>query len=194
MIPDLEPNQEPRQIEGKLELNVKRKLAEIEPSLDWGKDRKVFEMINEDFLEYLSWKMIDSFEDAELGFWVSLWLSAYRKRVKLILNKEESKRFEEIGKYSEKKTPIDLEPSEREDLENLAKLTFLRKGELCGIGILAKDMVKRLQFKCSDLKAKNRTELILAFALKLTEYCRSLASTSGVLIFIKVDKAYYLEE
>jgi hypothetical protein len=189
---DLDIIRNPIFTEGKIESDLKRKLAEIEPSLDRWKDEKVFDMITEDFLAYLNWKRIENFEEAELGFWVSLWLSNYRKRVKLILNKEEAKRLEE--KHSQKKTPINLDSSEREDLENLAKFTFLNKGQLCGLGILARDTVKRLQFQCSDLKAKNRIELVLAFALELTNYCRGLASSSGVLIFIRVDKGYYLGE
>jgi hypothetical protein len=177
--------------------DVRKKLWEIEPSLNLIKDQKIFEMISEDFSAYLrlkSWKRIESFEDSELRIWVSLWLSDYRKRVKLILSKEDSKRFEEIGKHLQKKTPIYLDPFEIEDLENLAKFTLLRRGQLCGLGILAKELIRRLQFECSDLKAKDRTELILVLALKLISYCRSLATSSGVLIFIRVDKAYYLEE
>jgi hypothetical protein len=113
-------------IEGKLESDLKRKLAEIEPSLNRTRDSKIFEMITEDFLAYLNWKQIENFEETELGFWVSLWLSDYRKRVKLIFNKEDCKRFEK----PQKKTPIELDPTEKEELEDLAKLTLLRKGQL----------------------------------------------------------------
>jgi len=174
-------------------------LAKVEPSLQRLQDGKVFQIAYQDFKDYLLYKNIDlsKVESEEIEVWARLWLCKWRQRTKLIFNEADQKRLMPQEKPEATKEFPTLTPEETEGLLELAKFTFLNKGELCGIEIISKERVKvatKEYFesrKIQTLEEKDRILVLNEISLRLTRDCGMLSKCASPLIFVRIEKSYY---
>lgn len=179
--------------------DIKEFLAKAEPSLQRIQDGKVFQIVFQDFKDYLLCKNIDlsKVESEEVEVWAKMWLCKWRYRTKLIFNEADQKRLMSQECKSEVKDITTLTPEETEGLLELAKFTLLNIGELSGIEIIAKERVRvatKEYFEnrtIQTLEEKDRVLALNEISIRLTKDCRMVSKATIPLILIKVDKSYY---
>jgi hypothetical protein len=119
-----------------------------------------------------------------------MWLKKWGERVKLLIGKENSKKWNNVTKILNNAEPIWAKLSNRHQMEDVVILTLIRNGEICGTSILAENLLK---MELGDEKKKYRTEQaqILNVVNNALRKARDLTQSKGPLIFVKVDKGYY---
>ena len=182
------------------------KIKKIDPTIDpLGSDKKMLQLVGKDFVNYMKFKdasvsnecfeeRFDKFSNEEkkeldmfLTVWTSMCMTKQQERVKLLIGKQDNK-----GELSN--TLTEVEPQwqnlkHKQELLNLVGFILVNDGEICSSEMLAEHILK------SEL-AKNKINFsdkmqALTFLNKAINRAHEIAKTTGPLIFVEINKAYY---
>jgi hypothetical protein len=196
-----------------IEILLSEKLKDKNPMLNvLGSDRKVLQIACQDLTNYLKvhWDLVgkeanecEVVEKLEKFFnespnelseflevWTGIWLRKWKERVKLLIGNENSKRWNRVTKILNNAEPVWGSLSNRQEMEDLVASTLIKNGEICGTSILAENLLK-MELGEEKEEYANDEEQILNVVNNTLRKARELTQSSGPLIFVKVDKAYY---
>lgn len=196
-----------------IEILLSEKLKDKNPMLNvLGSDRKVLQIACQDLTNYLKvhWDLVgkeanecEVVEKLEKFFngspnelseflevWTGIWLRKWKERVKLLIGNENSKRWNRVTKILNNAEPMWGSLSNRQEMEDLVASTLIKNGEICGTSILAENLLKMELGEEKKEYAKDE-EQVLNVVNNTLRKARELTQSSGPLIFVKVDKAYY---
>lgn len=196
-----------------IEVLLSEKLKSKNPLLDiFGSDRKVLQIASQDLTNYLKvhWdligkeanecELVDKLEEFHnedpneleefINLWTGMWLKKWKERVKLLIGKEKTKRWNKITKILKKADPTWRKLPNRKEMQEVIVLKLVRNGEICGTSILAENLLKMEvgRNKGNYLKEEERTLNVVNNTLRKA---KELTRSKGPLIFVKVDKGYY---
>lgn len=181
----------------KLLLNA---LDERCPEADFrGADKKVFEFLSQDVVNWLKfhWRLFgeesnvmaaekieevlstDEFREV-INTFVGMWLGRWNWRAKLVLNDKDVPKLKGTPQVTNWVTP-----EQKRDLIEAITNELIVHGEIAGTTVLAGEILLRAQAQMGE---KHDVFALLSVSLRLT---RAMASQTGPLIFVKVDKHYY---
>lgn len=196
-----------------IELLLSEKLKDKNPLLDvLGSDRKVLQIACQDLTNYLKvhWELVGkeanecelverlekfynenaSELDEFLRIWTGIWLEKWKERVKLLIGKENSKKWNKATKTLNNAEPIWKNLSNRKEMEDVVTSTLIKNAEICGTSILAENLLKmELGEKTNEYSSEAKQ--VLTLLNNTLRKARELARSKGPLIFVKIDKAYY---
>jgi len=191
---------------------IRKRLEELHSNFNYlHTEHRMYKVAIEDFINYLSVKWRLSIEDVRYKFeleledrgldlkeevdaWINLWLTSWKKRVKLVFTDEEFNRYSKTvtqlirkDKTQRKYRNISLQRIKQFKWATIECL--VHNGELCFTNVLAEEIIKqRLSvYKKSLNDAKGKLDA-LCFIMKRV---RSLSRISGPLIFLKVNKSLF---
>ena len=192
-----------------IETMLVKKIKEAEPSLDiYGVDRKVIQVVNQDFQNFLNfninflglktsaktklWQLSkkDRAEVEEfLGVWSRIWLKKWRQRVNLFIGEQNTNGCRETGTTTE---ASHVELSCRKQIIELVTCSLIRNAEICGTSIIAENIVdtETQKYACDDSSEKEQALAVLNSSLRKA---REISLKAGPLITVKVDRCYYCE-
>jgi uncharacterized protein (DUF2384 family) len=196
-----------------IEILLSEKLKDKNPMLNvLGSDRKVLQIACQDLTNYLKvhWDLVgkeanecEVVEKLEKFFngspnelseflevWTGIWLRKWKERVKLLIGNENSKRWNRVTKILNNAESMWGSLSNRQEMEDLVASTLIKNGEICGTSILAENLLKMELGEEKKEYAKDE-EQVLNVVNNTLRKARELTQSSGPLIFVKVDKAYY---
>ncbi len=196
-----------------IEVLLSEKLKSKNPLLDiFGSDRKVLQIASQDLTNYLKvhWdligkeasecELVDKLEEFHnedpneleefINLWTGMWLKKWKERVKLLIGKEKTKRWNKVTKILKKAEPTWRKLPNRKEMQEVIVLKLVRNGEICGTSILAENLLKMEvgRHKRNYLKEEERTLNVVNNTLRKA---KELTRSKGPLIFVKVDKSYY---
>jgi len=196
-----------------IEVLLSEKLKSKNPLLDiFGSDRKVLQIASQDLTNYLKvhWdligkeasecELVDKLEEFHnedpneleefINLWTGMWLKKWEERVKLLIGKEKTKRWNKVTKILRKAEPTWRKLPNRKEMQEVIVLKLVRNGEICGTSILAENLLKMEvgRNKRNYLKEEERTLNVVNNTLRKA---KELTRSKGPLIFVKVDKSYY---
>lgn len=196
-----------------IEVLLSEKLKSKNPLLDiFGSDRKVLQIASQDLTNYLKvhWdligkeasecELVDKLEEFHnedpneleefINLWTGMWLRKWKERVKLLIGKEKTKRWNRVTKILRKAEPTWRKLPNRKEMQEVIVLKLVRNGEICGTSILAENLLKMEvgRNKGNYLKEEERTLNVVNNTLRKA---KELTRSKGPLIFVKVDKSYY---
>lgn len=196
-----------------VETLLSEKLIEKNPLIDvLAADRKVLQIACQDLINYLKvhWGLVGKetseceiaerletiFEQTPqeleefFSVWTGIWLKKWNERVKLLIGRENSKKWNSVSRILNNAEPIWTRLSNRKEMEDIVISTLIRNAEICGTSILAENLLK---MELGDDKKKYRTEeeQVLNVVNTALRKARELTQSKGPLIFVKVDKGYY---
>ncbi len=196
-----------------IEVLLSEKLKSKNPLLDiFGSDRKVLQIASQDLTNYLKvhWdligkeasecELVDKLEEFHnedpneleefINLWTGMWLKKWKERVKLLIGKEKTKRWNKVTKILKKAEPTWRKLPNRKEMQEVIVLKLVRNGEICGTSILAENLLKMEvgRNKGNYLKEEERTLNVVNNTLRKA---KELTRSKGPLIFVKVDKGYY---
>jgi hypothetical protein len=196
-----------------IELLLSEKLKDKNPMLDvLGSDRKVLQIACQDLTNYLKvhWELVGkeanecelverlekfynenaSELDEFLRIWTGIWLEKWKERVKLLIGKENSKKWNKATKTLNNAEPIWKNLSNRKEMEEVVTSTLIKNAEICGTSILAENLLKmELGEKTNEYSSEAKQ--VLTLVNNTLRKARELARSKGPLIFVKIDKGYY---
>jgi hypothetical protein len=197
-----------------IETMLSKKIKEQEPTLDiLGADRKVLQVAHQDFTTYLKFNrnladketnILDHPDKVEqlhkedpaeiesfLTVWTGLWLKKWKKRVNLLIGKQNQSGQvvapETLAKTESLWTKLEC----REEMIEIVSATLIKNAEICGTKIIAENLLKTELRKKNDQDINNK-EQVLAVLNNALRQAREIAQRTGPLISLKVDKSYYL--
>jgi hypothetical protein len=196
-----------------IEVLLSEELRDKNPMLDiLGSDRKVLQIACQDLTNYLKvlWDLVgkeaNECEIAErlekifdenpseleefLGIWTGIWLRKWKERVKLLIGKENSKKWSQVTRVLSNAEPIWRRLSNRQEMEDIVVHTLIKNGEICGTSILAENLLK-MELGDEKKEYQKEEEQILNVVNNTLRKSRELTQSKGPLIFVKVDKGYY---
>ncbi len=196
-----------------IEMLLSEKLKSKNPMLDiFGSDRKVLQIACKDLTNYLRvhWnlvgkeanecELVDKLEEFHnedpkeleefIGLWTGMWLKKWKERVKLLIGKENSKKWNKVTRTLNKAEPLWRELPDRREMQEVVTSTLIKNGEICGTSILAENLLK-MELGRSRKKYINGEERVINVVNNSLRKARELARSKGPLIFVKVDKGYY---
>ncbi len=196
-----------------IEMLLSEKLKSKNPMLDiFGSDRKLLQIACQDLTNYLRvhWnlvgkeanecELVDKLEEFHnedpkeleefIGLWTGMWLKKWKERVKLLIGKENSKKWNKVTRTLNKAEPLWRELPDRREMQEVVTSTLIKNGEICGTSILAENLLK-MELGRSRKKYINGEERVINVVNNSLRKARELARSKGPLIFVKVDKGYY---
>ncbi len=196
-----------------IEILMSEKLKNKNPMLNvLGSDRKVLQIACQDLTNYLKvhWDLVgkeanecEVVERLEKFFngspdelseflevWTGIWLRKWKERVKLLIGNENSKRWNRVTKSLSNGESVWGSLSNHQEMEDVVASTLVRNGEICGTSILAENLLK-MELGEEKKKYASDEEQVLNVVNNTLRKARELTQSSGPLIFVKVDKAYY---
>ena len=198
-----------------LELLLSQSLKDRNPLLDLqGSDRRVLQIASEDLINFLKfhWGLISQedgdydliekvqeyFEDNSeefsefVGIWAGLWIKKWNERVKLLIGSSSSSQWSRVNKRLGNAEPLWREIKKRGELKNLVVKSLIKNGEICGTSIMAENLLK-LELGASEKHNWNtQLERILNVVNTTLRKARRLSYSKGPLIFVKIDKRYFM--
>ena len=196
-----------------IEMLLSEKLKSKNPMLDiFGSDRKLLQIACQDLTNYLRvhWnlvgkeanecELVDKLEEFHnedpneleefIDLWTGMWLKKWKERVKLLIGKENSKKWNKVTRTLNKAEPLWRELPDRREMQEVVTSTLIKNGEICGTSILAENLLK-MELGRSRKKYINGEERVINVVNNSLRKARELARSKGPLIFVKVDKGYY---
>lgn len=196
-----------------IETMLSGKLKEINPALDIiGSDRKLLQIASQDLANYLKvhWNLVgreaNEYELVErlekffkenrnemeefLGIWTGMWFRKWKERVRLLIGKENSNKWNRVTKILNNAEPLWRKLSNRQEMEEVVTSTLIRNAEICGTSILAENLLKMEIGEKSRERIDDKEQVVNVVNNTLRK-ARELARSKGPLIFVKIDKAYY---
>jgi len=195
-----------------IEILLSEKLQNKNPMIDvFGSDHKVLQIACQDLTNYLKvhWnlvgkeasecELVDKLEEFYnenpkeleefIELWTSMWLKKWKERVKLLIGRANSKRWNKVTRILNKAEPLWRKLANRGEMQEVITSTLVKNGEICGTSILAENLLK-MELGQSK-KYINEEEQVLNVVNNTLRKSRELARSRGPLIFVKVDKGYY---
>jgi hypothetical protein len=196
-----------------IEVLLSEKLKNKNPMLDlFGADRKVLQIACQDLTNYLKvhwnligkeaneWELVDRLEEFYqkepkeleefLDLWTSMWLKKWSERVKLLIGKEDSTKWDKVAKTLSKAEPLWRKLANRKELQEVVISTLVRNGEICGTSILAENLLK-MELGENRKNYSTEREQTLNLVNNTLRRARELSRSKGPLIFVRIDKGYY---
>jgi hypothetical protein len=196
-----------------IEILLSEKLKNKNPMLDlFGADRKVLQIACQDLTNYLKvhwnligkeaseWELVDRLEEFYkkepkefeefLDLWTSMWLKKWSERVKLLIGKEDSTKWDKVTKTLSKAEPLWRKLANRKELQEVVISTLVRNGEICGTSILAENLLK-MELGEDRKNYSTEREQTLNLVNNTLRRARELSRSKGPLIFVRIDKGYY---
>jgi hypothetical protein len=196
-----------------IEILLSEKLQNKNPLIDvFGSDHKVLQIACQDLTNYLKvhWdlvgkeasecELVDKLEEFYnenpkeleefIELWTGMWLKKWKERVKLLIGRGNSKRWNKVTRILNKAEPLWRKLSNRGEMQEVITSTLVKNGEICGTSILAENLLK-MELGQSKKKYINEEEQVLNVVNNTLRKSRELARSRGPLIFVKVDKGYY---
>jgi hypothetical protein len=190
---------------------LSQELKKAEPSLDLlGADRKVLQVAYDDFKNYekfLAFSSEKTMNDSEiaqqakndsrtneefLSAWANLWLKKWKQRFSLLLGQTDMEKQaanpEKLANAQATWTKLSC----REEMLEMIATTLIRNSEVCGISIIAEDILRRELMKTPTLDVDCAKQVLTLLNASLTE-ARKMSMRIGPLVHIKVDKEYYCD-
>ena len=192
---------------------ISKKLKEADPTLDIsGSDRRMLQVAHQDFSNYL--KFNNNFADQEaynlslaqrmehlhredpvelesfLTVWTGIWLKKWKKRVKLLLGKQNQSKMSKAVKTLANAESHWRKLDCKEEIMGIVISALIKNGEICGTEILAESLVKTELGKKIDLDV-NSGEQVLAVLNNALRRARQMAHITGPLITLKIGKNYF---
>jgi len=196
-----------------IEILLSEKLQNKNPLIDvFGSDHKVLQIACQDLTNYLKvhWdlvgkeasecELVDKLEEFYnenpkeleefIELWTGMWLKKWKERVKLLIGRGNSKRWNKVTRILNKAEPLWRKLANRGEMQEVITSTLVKNGEICGTSILAENLLK-MELGQSKKKYINEEEQVLNVVNNTLRKSRELARSRGPLIFVKVDKGYY---
>ena len=192
---------------------ISKKLKAADATLDiFGSDRRMLQVAYQDFSNYL--KFNSNFADGEtnnfdlaqkmeqfnredpvelesfLTVWTGIWLKKWKKRVKLLLGKQNQGKLSKVSKTLANAESHWRKLDCREEIIGIVISTLVKNAEICGTEILAESLVKMELGKKRDLDVNNK-EHVLAVLNNALRKARQMAQIVGPLITVKIGKNYF---
>jgi hypothetical protein len=121
--------------------------------------------------------------------WVSRWLRQWNVRVKLVTgNDAEARQHWKRSTADLKKGEARYEEIDHAKIEEYIASALIRNGLLCGTQIVASNLLKLELAKESKLTGD---EFFCDLVYRAASAAKSLANTTGPVIFLRVDGHYY---
>ena len=192
---------------------ISKKLKETDPTLDlFGSDRKMLHVAYQDFSNYLKFnsnfvdektKNLDLAQKMEqlhkedpvelesfLTVWTGIWLKKWKKRIKLLLGKQNQGKMSEVTKTLANAESNWKKLDCREEIIGVVISTLIKNAEICGTNLLAESILKMELGKKIDVDVNNK-EHILAVLNNALRRARQMAQIVGPLITVKIGKNYF---
>jgi hypothetical protein len=196
-----------------VEMMLMEKLKDADPALDLlGSDRKVLQVVCQDFTNYLKyhWDLIgkdaNQCEIAErlelqlkenpreleefLSVWVNIWFKKWKERVKLLIGNQNVNKWNRTAKILSDAEPFWKTLENRTKIQEFVVATLLKNGEICGTDILSENLIK-MELGDKYIQTLEEKERIMTVVNNALRKARDMAQSKGPLIFVKIDKAYY---
>jgi len=196
-----------------IKILLSEKLKNKNPMLDlFGADRKVLQIACQDLTNYLKvhwnligkeaneWELVDKLEEFYqnepkeleefLDLWTSMWLKKWGERVKLLIGKEDSTKWDKVTKTLSKAEPLWRKLPNRKELQEVVISTLVKNGEICGTSILAENLLK-MELGENEKNYSTEREQTLNLVNNTLRRARELSRSRGPLIFVRIDKGYY---
>jgi hypothetical protein len=196
-----------------IETLLSEKLKDRNPMLDvFGSDKKVLQIACDDLTNYLKfhWDLIgkeanecEIVERLEkfytenpneleefLGVWTGIWLKKWKERVKLLIGKENSSRWNKVTKILNNAEPLWRKLTNKQEMQEILTSTLIKNGEICGTTILAENLLK-MELGEKTIENLSQEAQVLNVVNNALRKARELTRSKGPLIFVKIDKGYY---
>ncbi|MCK4313747.1 hypothetical protein KAW04_03165 [Candidatus Bathyarchaeota archaeon] len=197
-----------------IEMLLSEKLKSKNPMLDiFGSDRKVLQIACEDLTSYLKvhWnlmateasecELVDKLEEFYnespdeleefIDLWTGMWLKKWKERVKLLIGKDKTRRWNKVTEILKKAEPLWRKLADRREIQDVIISKLIRNAEICGTSILAENLLK-MELGRDKTRYTSEEEQILNVVNNALRKAGELVRSKGPLIFVKVDKGYYL--
>jgi len=197
-----------------VELLLYESLKNRNPMLDlYGSDRRVLQIACQDLMNFLKvhWQLIgkeaNECELAEkiqkffnenpkeleefLEMWTGMWLKKWKQRVKLLIGKQNSERWNKTTRLLHNVEPTWRRIRNKQALQEVVVATLIKNGEICGTSIIAENVLKLELGNKTKKPSTNENQLLLNTLNNALKRARELARSKGPLIFVKVDKTYF---
>ncbi|TET65524.1 hypothetical protein E3J49_01525 [Candidatus Bathyarchaeota archaeon] len=197
-----------------IEMLLSEKLKSKNPMLDiFGSDRKVLQIACEDLTSYLKvhWnlmateasecELVDKLEEFYnespdeleefIDLWTGMWLKKWKERVKLLIGKDKTRRWNKVTEILKKAEPLWRKLADRREIQDVIISKLIRNAEICGTLILAENLLK-MELGRDKTRYTSEEEQILNVVNNALRKAGELVRSKGPLIFVKVDKGYYL--
>ena len=187
-----------------IEALIADKFKKIDSTVDLqGSDRKLFKLACQDFANYMKFKYKSlkdlTFEkklskkellelEAFLSIWTASWMKKWQERVKLLVGNQRKTEFNDLQKTLEEAQSAWEALDCKEELIDIVESVLIKNGEICGTQILAEHVLK-MELTKDDLEFGN--EKTVEFLINVMRRARVTSQTSGPLMFIEINKAYY---
>jgi hypothetical protein len=190
-----------------IETLIAGKIKKIDSTLDLqGSDRKLFKFACQDFANYMKFKYksannlpfeekVEKFSKKELSelesflsIWTAAWMKKWQERVKLLVGNQRKTEHNDLQKTLEEAQPAWETLDCKEELMDIVQSTLINNGEICGTQILAEHVLK-MELAKDDLKFDNGKTV--EFLNNVLRRARVISQTSGPLMFIEINRAYY---
>jgi len=148
-----------------IELLLYESLKNQYPMLDlYGSDRRVLQIACQDLTNFLKvhWKLIgkeanecqltekiqklfnENPKELEefLGMWTKIWLKKWKQRVKLLIGKQNSERWNKTTRLLNSVEPKWRRMGNKQKLQEVVVATLIKNGEICGTSIIAENVLK----------------------------------------------------
>ena len=210
-------SKEERFIEGRdmdfIERKIGKKLGDINSEIDIaGSDHEVLHVAYQDFTNYLKfhwnfigkkanqWEFLEKLEkqvygnptelEAFLTVWITRWFEKWKERVKLLIGNQNQKEWRRMSEPLNNAEPYWKKFKHKKELTEVVICALLRKGEICGTEIIARDLLK-FEFREKNTYVLNSKEHVFSIANNALRRARDISQSKGPLIFVKVDKDYF---
>ena len=198
-----------------IETMLSKKIKQAESTLDiLSADRKVLQVASQDFKNYIkfNWnpmkKKINATDlankieqlykenpieiEAFLTVWTGLWLTKWKKRVNLLIGKQNQNEANKTSSTPAKAESLWSKLECREEMIEILEASLIKNAEICGTKIIAENILK-LELNKKIYKDIDDKEQVLSILNNTLRRVREITQRTGPLISIKVDKNYYCQ-
>ncbi len=191
-----------------IEQLITEKIKKISPSIDaQGSDRKMLQLAYKDFANYMKFSSKSTYSlnfeekietisknnhpelDAFLTIWMGMWVLKWQQRVKLFIGNNAKKELNDLQQTYSKAEPSWKNLECKQELIDMVKSMLIDNGEICGSEMLAEYAVK-MELTKNNLDLKDKQQA-LTFVNNVTHRVHAIAKTTGPLMFVEINKAYY---
>ncbi|MGD0451239.1 MAG: hypothetical protein ABSA79_09340 [Candidatus Bathyarchaeia archaeon] len=141
----------------------------------------------EEKVEKFSKKELSELESF-LSIWTAAWMKKWQERVKLLVGNQRKTEHNDLQKTLEEAQPAWETLDCKEELMDIVQSALINNGEICGTQILAEHVLK-MELAKDDLKFDNGKTV--EFLNNVLRRARVISQTSGPLMFIEINRAYY---
>jgi hypothetical protein len=198
-----------------LETLLSKKIEEAEPTTDiLGSDRKLLQVACQDFINYFKFNqkqadgkprntcLEDKLErlikedpaelESFLTVWTSMWLKKWKQRVKLLLGNQNQKNSNNSANNLADGQLVWSKLECKREMMDILVSALIRNAEICGTEVLAENILKTELTKVNNQEEDEKEHLLSVLSNSLRR-AREMAQGCGPLIYVKIDKNYYVK-